>query len=114
MTSEKGKPGQYFEDFLMEQDIYESATEQAVKRVLAYQLTAEIKNQGISKTEMARRMRTSRPQLERLSDPNNAGITISALWRALQRRLGEICAWSLPRPILQSNSNHGLQNCSRT
>jgi len=61
MTNEKGQPGQYFEDFLIEQEIYESTTEQAVKRVLAYQLSAEMKNQGISKTEMARRLRTSRP-----------------------------------------------------
>ena len=69
MTSEKGQPGQYFEDFLKEQDTYESTTELAVKRVLAYQLSEEIKNQGISKSEMARRMHTSRSQLERLLDP---------------------------------------------
>ena len=44
MTSEKGQLGQYFEDFLKEQDTYESTTEQAVKRVLAYQLSEEIKS----------------------------------------------------------------------
>lgn len=82
MTSEKGQPGQYFEDFLKEQDTYESTTEQAVKRVLAYQLSEEIKNQGISKSEMARRMHTSRSQLERLLDPENDGVTIGALSRA--------------------------------
>ena len=82
MTSEKGQPGQYFEDFLKEQDTYKSTTEQAVKRVLAYQLSEEIKNQGISKSEMARRMHTSRSQLERLLDPENDGVTIGALSRA--------------------------------
>ncbi len=82
MTYEKGQPGQYFEEFLIEQDIYESTTEQAVKRVLAFQLSEEIKNQGISKTEMARRMRTSRSQLERLLDPDNDGVTVGALSRA--------------------------------
>ncbi len=46
MTSEKGQPGQYFEDFLKEQDTYESTTEQAVKRVLAYQLSEEIKTKA--------------------------------------------------------------------
>ena len=82
MTYEKGQPGQYFEEFLIEEDIYESTTEQAVKRVLAFQLSEEIKNQGISKTEMARRMRTSRSQLERLLDPDNDGVTVGALSRA--------------------------------
>jgi len=79
MTKEKGQSGQYFEDFLIEQGVYESTTEQAVKRVLVYQLCKEIENQGISKSEMARRMHTSRSQLERLLDLENDGVTIGTL-----------------------------------
>ena len=52
---EKGRPGQFFEDFLKEQGHYEETTEQAVKRVLAWQLAEAMKQQGISKVEMARR-----------------------------------------------------------
>jgi hypothetical protein len=48
---EKGRPGQAFEDFLMEQGSYEETTEQAVKRVLAFQLAEAMKSQGISKVE---------------------------------------------------------------
>ena len=33
---EKGRPGQFFEDFLKEQGHYEETIEQAVKRVLAW------------------------------------------------------------------------------
>ena len=79
---EKGHPGQFFEDFLKEQGTYEDTTEQAVKRVLAFQLSEEMKKQGISKVEMARRLCTSRSQLERLLDPENDGVTIGVLTRA--------------------------------
>ena len=79
---EKGYPGQFFEDFLKEQGTYEDTTEQAVKRVLAFQLSEEMKKQGISKVEMARRLCTSRSQLERVLDPENDGVTIGVLTRA--------------------------------
>ena len=52
---EKGWPGQLFEDFLKEQGDYEETTKQAIKRVLAWQLSETMKQQGISKVEMARR-----------------------------------------------------------
>ena len=79
---EKGHPSQFFEDFLKEQGTCEDTTEQAVKRVLAFQLSEEMKKQGISKVEMARRLCTSRSQLERLLDPENDGVTIGVLTRA--------------------------------
>ena len=41
------EPGHYFEEFLAQQDICEATTEQAVKWVLAYQLSTEIKNQSV-------------------------------------------------------------------
>ena len=52
---EKGWPGQLFEDILKEQGDYEETTKQAIKRVLARQLSETMKQQGISKVEMARR-----------------------------------------------------------
>ena len=79
---EKGHPGQFFEDSLKEQGTYEDTTEQAVKRVVAFQLSEEMKKQGISKVEMARRLCTSRSQLERVLDPENDGVTIGVLIRA--------------------------------
>ncbi len=79
---EKGYPGQYFEDFLKEQGEFEDTTERAVKRVLAYQLSEEMKKQGISKVEMARRLRTSRSQLSRVLDPQNDRVSIGVLVRA--------------------------------
>ena len=81
---ETGKAGPLFEDFLKEQGTYESTTEQAVKRVLAFQLTTAMKEQHISKVEMANRLDTSRSQLDRLLDPDNDGVTLSVLARAAQ------------------------------
>ncbi|MEZ4270735.1 MAG: Fis family transcriptional regulator [Myxococcota bacterium] len=54
----------------------------AIKRVLAWQVVDEMKRQGISKSEMARRMRTSRASLERLIDPENASVTLRTIYRA--------------------------------
>ena len=79
---ERGYPGQYFEDFLKEQGEFENTTERAVKRVLAYQLSEEMKKQGISKVEMARRLCTSRSQLSRVLDPENDRVSIGVLVRA--------------------------------
>jgi antitoxin HicB len=79
---EKGKPGDLFEDFLKEQGTYEETTEIAIKRVLAFQLAAVMKEQKVSKVEMARRLKTSRSQLDRLLDPDNDNVTLSTLARA--------------------------------
>jgi DNA-binding Xre family transcriptional regulator len=80
--SEHGKAGQFFEDFLKEQGSYEETTETAVKRVLAFQLAAAMKDQHISKVEMAKRLETSRSQLDRLLDPDNDTVTLATLARA--------------------------------
>lgn len=79
---EAGKAGALFEDFLKEQGTYDETSEQAVKRVLAFQLAAAMKEQHISKVEMAKRLETSRSQLDRLLDPANDGVTLAVLSRA--------------------------------
>lgn len=81
---EAGKPGALFEDFLKEQGVYDDTMEQAVKRVLAFQLAAAMKEQHLSKVEMAKRLATSRSQLDRLLDPSNDGVTLAVLSRAAQ------------------------------
>jgi DNA-binding Xre family transcriptional regulator len=42
------------------------------------------REQDISKTELARRMKTSRTQLDRLLDPDNESVTLDTLTRAAQ------------------------------
>lgn len=79
---EQGTVGSGFDDFLAEQGMSDEANEQAVKRVLAFQLAEAMKAQGITKVEMAKRLTTSRSQLDRLLDPNNASVSLSVLVRA--------------------------------
>jgi hypothetical protein len=79
---EKGRVGPSFEDFLKEEGVYQETTERAVKRVIAFQLAKAMEDQAITKVEMARRLNTSRSQLDRLLDPDNMGVTLEALSRA--------------------------------
>lgn len=71
--------GESFEDFLADQGTLEETTERAVKRVLAFQLATAMKEQRLSKVEMAKRLETSRSQLDRLLDPDNENVTLAAL-----------------------------------
>lgn len=83
MTAEgKGKIGSSLDDFLKEEGIYEEVSARAIKRVLARQLGALMVEQKITKAELARRMNTSRAQLDRLLDPQNESVTLSTLSRA--------------------------------
>jgi antitoxin HicB len=54
----------------------------AVKRVLASQIEQAMTENRLTKAEMARRMDTSRSQLNRLLDPNSDSVTLETLTRA--------------------------------
>lgn len=71
-----------FDDFLAESGILEACEDQAIKEIIAEQLVSAMKEQGITKTAMAARMRTSRRQLDRLLDPGTASVTLDTLRRA--------------------------------
>jgi hypothetical protein len=74
--------GSSFEDFLRAEGTLEETTNRATKRVLARQLRTVMAEQGLSRSEMARRMRTSRTALARLLDPDNDAVTLSTLQKA--------------------------------
>ena len=80
--------GSNFDDFLEEEGVLAEAEAIAVKRVLAFQLEELMKAQKLNKTELARRMKTSRSALERLLDPENPSVTLLTLERAA-RALGK-------------------------
>ena len=50
--------------------------------MIAFQIAEEMKRSHITKTELAQRMKTSRPVADRLLDPSNRSITLSTLGRA--------------------------------
>ena len=55
---------------------------ESIKRVLVWQIAEIMKAQGISKLEMARRMHTSRSQLDRFLDPDNDKVLLETVQRA--------------------------------
>lgn len=74
--------GSDFDDFLKGEGLLEDAEAVAAKRVIAFQIAREMKARRITKTELARRMNTSRPAVDRLLDPANPSVTLSTLERA--------------------------------
>jgi len=82
MDMEKGRIGASFAEFLDEQGIREDVEGRAVKELIAEQISAAMKAEGLSKVAMAARMHTTRAQLDRLLDPTNPSVTLSTLQRA--------------------------------
>lgn len=74
--------GSEFDDFLHEEGIYDHAQALAVKRVLAYELERSMQKAQLTKTDMARRMGTTRAQLDRLLNPENPASTLQTLVKA--------------------------------
>lgn len=74
--------GSSFDDFLREAGLHQEASNAATVRVLSWQLRQQIEHQGISKSELARRMGISRSQVDRLLNADNAEIKLSTLERA--------------------------------
>ena len=78
----KGRIGGSFDAFLKEEGLYEEVTARAIKRVIARQLDAVMRENHLTKTMLAKRMQTSRAQLDRLLDPDNESVTLGPLARA--------------------------------
>ncbi len=82
--------GSSLDDFLEEEGLLAEAEAVAAKRVIAFQIRKQMKEQNLTKAELARRMKTSRSALDRLLDPGNPSVTLLTLERAaraLDRRL---------------------------
>ena len=80
----KGRIGQSFDAFLKDEGMLEETHTTAIKRVIAWQLSEAMRIKGVTKTEMAKRMQTSRSQLNRLLDPKIEGVELQTLARAAQ------------------------------
>ena len=71
--------GSSFDEFLQKEGLLAEAEATAVKRVLAYQIEKEMAELQISKSALARMMKTSRSSLDRLLDPDNPSVTLLTL-----------------------------------
>jgi antitoxin HicB len=74
--------GSSFEVWLAEEGILAEVDAAALKAVFAWQVKRGMGEKKISKSEMARAMRTSRAALDRLLDPRNESVTLRTMARA--------------------------------
>jgi len=83
MKLNKDAIGSSFDDFLEEENILAESDSIAIKRVIAFEVEKSMQEKHITKTEMAKRMGTSRSSLTRLLDPLNNSITLATIENAL-------------------------------
>jgi antitoxin HicB len=74
--------GSSLSDYLKSEGSYDETSAVAVKRVLAWQLEQAMRKAGMTKNELAKRMHTSRSQLDRILDPSNARIQLDTVFKA--------------------------------
>jgi DNA-binding Xre family transcriptional regulator len=74
--------GSDFDDFLREEGMLEEIEAAALKKIVAWQLEQALKKTSVTKTELARRMKTSRAAVDRLLDATNPSVTLITLQKA--------------------------------
>ncbi len=104
--------GSSFDSFLEEHGIREEVEAVAVKRVLAWQLEQAMKGQQKTKRVMARELRTSRSQLDRLLDPRNTAVSLETITRAA-RVLGKRVVLRITEPRIVHRRARSRRNKGR-
>ncbi len=74
--------GSSLDDLLKSEGVFERFQAVAIKETIAFQIANEMKQNKLTKTQMAERMKTSRAQLNRLLDPKDGNVTLETLQRA--------------------------------
>ena len=74
--------GSRLDDVLKEEGIFEEVQAKALKRALAEQLEESMQAAKLTKLDMARKMATSRSQLDRVLDPGNVSVQLDTLIKA--------------------------------
>ena len=74
--------GSSLDELLAEDGTLAEVDAGAMKRVLAWQIAEAMKQHRLTKSAMAREMRTSRSAVDRLLDPDKPSVTLQTLERA--------------------------------
>ena len=74
--------GSDLRDFLAEENILPEVEALAMKKAIALQLQRIVEEESISKTQLARRMKTSRAAIDRIMDTSTPSLTIGTLAKA--------------------------------
>jgi len=74
--------GSGFPDFLSEEGTLGEVETRALKQAISLQLGRLLKENELTKAEMAARMKTSRAAVDRLLDASNPSVTLATLSKA--------------------------------
>lgn len=74
--------GASFDDFLRREGLFDDVQAVALKRAISEAVEEGMLQANLSKVEMARRMRTSRSQLDRVLDPTCTTVQLDTLIKA--------------------------------
>lgn len=74
--------GSSLDDLLEEEGTLAEISSIALKRVIAWQIEQAMIEKNLTKTAMAKAMKTSRASLDRLLDPQNPSVTLDTIERA--------------------------------
>jgi predicted XRE-type DNA-binding protein len=74
--------GSSLDSFLREQRLFDHVQTAALKRAISEAVAEGMAATGLSKVEMARRMRTSRSQIDRVLDPKCTTVQLDSLVKA--------------------------------
>ena len=100
MANQNQHRGSSFDDFLKEDGIFEEVQAKALKRALSEQLGDAMQSINLSKVDMAKRMETSRSQLDRVLDPANLSVQLDTLMKAASA-VGKTVEIKLKRQLKQ-------------
>ena len=93
--------GSTFASFLRDEGIAADVEMAAAKRIATLQVERLMEKSGVTKAELARRMRTSRAQVARLLDPGTPSVNLTTLFKAAAA-LGKTVRLSLVEPAASS------------
>lgn len=71
--------GSSFDDFMKDEGIYEECEAVAIKRIIAWQLQSYMEKCHITKTDIAKKMGTSRSFVNKILDEKNTSITLATI-----------------------------------
>ncbi|MGM0760814.1 MAG: helix-turn-helix domain-containing protein [Thermodesulfobacteriota bacterium] len=74
--------GQTFDQFLQEDGIYEEVQLMALRKTISHQIKMLMQQENMKKSELARKMGTSRSSLERLLSDESSNITLNTINKA--------------------------------
>jgi hypothetical protein len=81
--------GQNFDEFMVEQGLYDEARELAAKKLIAFELKTEMDAQKLTKSTVAKKLHTSRVAVDNILNPSyNTSIgTLERFATVLGKRL---------------------------